>query len=182
MTGTAGAMGRRSLLVTLAVVGGLLVVGALASVVARRAGWRGFHAGGVAQPAGAGVRAYFGPLSEGTKVGRFTIVHLYDPVDGAIPVVLAGPDGHRFELDLLRLDPPGPLALASTGAVALYVPNAGDGHLATPLSEQQGAMALREALLARELAGATAPALVTMRERMAAPRNRTDGIVVPLDP
>jgi hypothetical protein len=131
-------------------------------------------------PAGPAVRAYFGDLTEGKKLDRWTLVHIYEPRKGAIPVVLATDDGKRFQIDLLKRDPAGPRGVAETTQLSLFISNSGDGKVPTPEEQAQGAVQLAAALTTRENAGAKPPELSTMSERMSQPERHH--FAVPLEP
>jgi hypothetical protein len=156
-------MTRRRLVVVVALAAGALGGGAL---VARLGGASG--ADGAARPASAVVRAYFGPLVDGSRLDRWTLVRVFDVRDGAIPVVLATPDGSAYQIDLLRRDPAGPRGVAETTQLSLFIANHGDGGTTTPEERGQGILALAAALTTRERAGAAPPALSSMNERLAA--------------
>jgi hypothetical protein len=162
-------MGRRGLMVVAIVA--LVVVGA--AVAAQMLGWwRPGTSSADTQlaPAGPEVRAYFGELTDGTKIERWTLVSVHEVRAGAIPVVLATADGQKYNVDLLRLDPAGPKAVATTTAIALYLANApnADGSAMTPEEQGLGIMALAAKLTSRENAGAKAPKLSSLNERISA--------------
>jgi len=144
----------------------VLVVGAITSRLAGRSRSSALSPGQAVRPASAAVRAYFGDLADGSKIDRWTVVRVFDLREGAIPVVLATPDGHRYQVDLLRRDPAGPKPVAETTQLGLFISNSGNGTQATPEEQGQGILALAAALTARENAGATPPSLMSMRERM----------------
>jgi len=127
-----------------------------------------------ARIAGPEVRAYFGDLRDGSAIERWTIVRVYDVRAGGVPVVLATGDGARYQVDLLKRDPNGPPGVAETGALALFLANAGDGGSSTPEEQGLGIMALAEALKKREAEGAKPPALATLRERLNGSDRRFD--------
>lgn len=121
------------------------------------------------RPADASTRALFGPLAEGTRVEGTRIEALHAPRAGALPVVLAAPDGTRFAVEVFRLDPSAPPPLAQAGGLALYLVNRGDGRTPTPEPVGLGVRALARALDARLASGASIPAaLRTQAERASA--------------
>ncbi len=117
------------------------------------------------QPACEEVRAYFGPLREGTVLeGRWTLEAVHAVRTGAIPLVLSR-DGKRFAVELLSRTPGGPSPVAHTAIVSVFLSNRGDGALMSDESDGLGAMALGRALERRERAGARPPRLLTHDER-----------------
>jgi hypothetical protein len=102
-------------------------------------------------------------LVPGLRVGRCTLVEVRAVELGGIPVVLRAPDGHLFEVDILRHDPATP-GVARAGALGLYVRNNGTGTTSTHEEEGLGAIALA-GVLAREGADRRTPRLRTLRER-----------------
>src|SRR5262245_28012437 len=159
-------MTRKSLIVVVAIAASVLVIGAVVSRLMPRSSRP--VAGAVAKPASASVRAYFGgDLNDGSKVDRWTLVRVFDVRDGAIPVVLATPDGRRYQVDLLRRDPAGPRGVADTTQLCLFIANGAHGVTSTREEQGQGIMALAAALTARDNGGAAPPKLSTMNERIA---------------
>jgi hypothetical protein len=173
-------MGKRSLLVVLALSATLVILGSVGSLVF---GWWRTPAKRETNPlpvaAGPAVRAYFGDLHDGGKLDRWTIVRIYDVHFGGIPVVLATADGKRFQVDLLRHENNGPQGVAGTTQLGLYIANQGDGGLTTPEEQGLGIMALAAALTARENAGAKPPPLLTITERLSQFSKRQ--FAVPID-
>lgn len=106
-------------------------------------------------------------LALGSAIGRWTVVAVHPVHCGAVPVVLATADGHRYQVELLARDPSGPEGVANTDALSLFVANQGDGRTATDEEQGLGAMALAEHLRAREVAGWAAPSLLTLAQRSA---------------
>lgn len=104
-------------------------------------------------------------LAVGVVLGRWTVVAVHPVHMGAVPVVLSTEDGARYQVDLLARDAGGPAGVANTQRLSLFVANHGDGRTATDEEQGLGAMALAEHLRAREAAGWTAPALLTLHER-----------------
>lgn len=111
------------------------------------------------------AEALFRDLKPGSKVEQWTIVAVHPVRHGALPVVLAGADGRRFQVDVMAIDPGGPLGVANTKTLSLFVANRGDGDTPTEESQGLGAMALAAALAERETAGAEPPTLVTFAKR-----------------
>jgi len=173
-------MSRRSLLTVVAIAAGVLIVGAALSRLVGHAPKpdKPFRPEEEARPASPTVRAYFGELVDGHRFGRWTLVHVFDVRDGAIPIVLATADGHRYQVDLLRFDPAGPRGVADTSLVSLFVSNGGDGGTSTPEEQAQGVTSLAAELTRREQAGAKPPPLSTLTERLSLP---TRHFSVPLD-
>jgi hypothetical protein len=126
--------------------------------------------------AGPDVQALFGSLRAGRRLGPYTLVAIHGVYLGALPVILRAPDGHAFQVDVLRRgDAP---AVANTGTLSLYVHGGGNGQRRTNEVEGVGARILASALQRREAAGASAPALLTLDERAS---RHPDGIFdVPL--
>jgi hypothetical protein len=121
----------------------------------------------VARARSVGGDALLGDLAPGTRLDAWRVVAVHRPTAGAIPVILEGPDGERFQVDVMRRDPAGPDGVAVTPSLSLSLANRGDGRTATPESHGLGARALAEALARREAAGARVPRLLTLAERMA---------------
>ena len=111
------------------------------------------------------AEALFRDLSPGTKVEQWTVVAVHPVRHGALPVVLAGEGGERFQVDVMARDPGGPLGVANTETLSLFVANRGDGDTPTEESQGLGAMALAKALGERESNGAKPPTLVTFAKR-----------------
>jgi hypothetical protein len=106
-------------------------------------------------------------LAAGAILGRWTVVAVHPVHFGAVPVVLATAEGLRYQVDVLARDPNGPAGVADTDRLSLFVANHGDGRTATEEEQGLGVMALAEHLRAREQAGWTAPALLTLEQRAA---------------
>ncbi|MEM9189596.1 MAG: hypothetical protein AAGF12_10505 [Myxococcota bacterium] len=98
---------------------------------------------------------------------RWRVEAVYDLQLGAVPVVLRGPTGARFQVDVLRRDasPGAPSAIADAGPVSVFLANHGDGAKATDEEQGLGAMALARSLRA---ADDDASMLLTFRERLLA--------------
>jgi hypothetical protein len=115
---------------------------------------------------GASVTALFGGLHAGSKIDRWTIVEIADVHAGCIPVLMAAPDGTRFQVDIAQRDAEGPKPVAETRDLALYLVNGGGGTTSTIEEHGLGVMALAAALKQREEQGAVAPTqLVKLRDR-----------------
>ena len=122
--------------------------------------------------------ALMGELGPGVAVGRWTIIAVHPVRHGALPIVLAGEDGARYQVDVLARDPAGALAVANTETLSLYVANRGDGGTPTDEGQGLGAMALARALAKREATGARLAGLSTFSER--ASKNPDGSFAVPL--
>ncbi len=118
-------------------------------------------------PPSEAVRAMFGRLGPGDRVGTCTIVSVHDVLMGAVPVVLETRRGHRFQVDVLRRDlgKRSPAGVANTRAYSLYLSNGGSGGTKTREEIGLGVMALASALRGR--AAAAPGELLTLRERHA---------------
>ena len=169
---------RRGALVTLTVAGGVAVAGTAfgstrptsrpsrptarvangAPVVARATD---------SAPIDEATRALFAPIQANGRVGDCTIVCVHAVKMGAIPVVLATAGGVRFQVDVLRRDTSAAAinGIRSAGSLTAALHNEGVGDNRTREIEGLGAMALLNALTARESAGVALPALLTLRER-----------------
>ena len=106
--------------------------------------------------------AYLGELQAGARIDRWTIVRV-EARESWLAMVLSGPDGKHFQVELLRGDPEGPPPVASTQSLAVFILDRPEG--APPDEQLMGAQALAAELTKREEAGAKAPFLLTMRER-----------------
>jgi hypothetical protein len=108
------------------------------------------------------VLALFGELRPGSTLDGWRIAGIYEDDRGCVPVLLAGPDGTRFRIDVLRRDPESPPPPAETEKLALYLSGMRAGSR-TPDDCQRGALALATALAS---VGAEPPRwLLTMRDR-----------------
>lgn len=96
--------------------------------------------------ADADTRAFLGAVTVGTAMGAWTVAAVYGPFRGALPLVLAHPDGRRAQIDLLRHDAASPPGVAATAAGHLYLVNSGRGAAATPVDLEQAIGALARAL------------------------------------
>lgn len=154
---------RRGFLTVAGVGAGVVATGAVGAAIGgkRKAG------PGSKQPGGpdAEVAALFGELAQGGKVGEWSIERVYGVHYGAIPVVLASASGNRFQVDVLRRDPEGPEGIGNTESLSLFVANRGNGKRKTDERQGLGAIALADALAARQQSGAKAPTLMTLRQR-----------------
>lgn len=110
------------------------------------------------------LAAWMRDLGPGTSIGAWTIVAVHPITHGAIPIVLEGADGERFQVDVMARDPGLP-AVGETEHLSVFVANAGDGRQATDERHGLGAMALAAALREREDEAARIPELWTMAER-----------------
>jgi len=113
------------------------------------------------------THALFAPLMAAGRVGDYRLVAVHATKLGAIPVVLATADGTRFQVDVLRHDVTigGENGVRAAGSFTVVLHNQGRGGDPTDEVTGLGAMALLDALVAREGEGATVPVLATLRER-----------------
>ncbi len=124
------------------------------------------------------TRSLFEPIQAHGRVGDCTLVAVHPVKMGAIPVVLATASGTQFQVDVLRRDAHGRNGVRAAGSLTAVLHNRGAGGDPTHEAQGLGAMALLELLAAREAAGATVPALLTLRERTARfPRGVLSAIV-----
>lgn len=172
------AVTRRDALTTIGIAGAAAaIVGSGAAELAHEASAQslptGASASGVtpaAKPAAEldeHTRALFAPLMASGRVGAYQLVAVHAMKLGAIPVVLAAADGTRFQVDVLRHDTGvGAVnGVRAHGSFTVVLHNEGRGGDPTNEAAGLGAMALLDALSAREAEGATLPALATLRER-----------------
>ncbi len=117
-------------------------------------------------------------LPEGVRFGRWRVVAVHAVKLGAVPVVLEGPQGRRFQVDVLRRDrhPQARRGVAETRHYALFLVNNGRGN--TPTAEEDGLGLLWLAAMLRPREHRVRPAqLLTQRERVRMhPRGRFDVI------
>jgi hypothetical protein len=111
-----------------------------------------------------GLRAILRP---GLRFGRWRIVAVYGIKYGAIPVILEGPGGTRFQVDLLRRDRHflGRPGIAETRHYGLYLANGGRGRTPTREAHGLGVLALAALLRTRE-DRVPRPELLTLRDRL----------------
>jgi hypothetical protein len=119
-------------------------------------------------PASGGIPAALRP---GAPFGRWTIVEVHAVDHGTLRVDVRpqnAPEDHVFALEILARDPAPPSRPpAAVGALAVFVPNGGDGWM--PTVEEQGLAAMTLAALL-EKHGQTGPidGLMTHAERQVA--------------
>jgi len=150
---------------TLPLVGGLV---GKRRAPARPASGRASGGAGAGRAADGRVDAYFGELKAGGRIAQWTLVSVGGIEAGAIAVEMATAQGERFVVELLRRDPALP-GVAETAQVGLYLRNFGAGRRRSVEEHGLGAMALAQALAAREAAGAPVPPLVRLRDRRVRP-------------
>jgi hypothetical protein len=157
---------RRRFLTALGVAGAVTSASRVGAALSRG---RGGHPARRAAPPTAAVRALFGDVTPGARLAdRWRVVAIFGVTDGAIPVILAGADGARFQVDVLARDDAGPSPVAVTRSLGLFLSNGGDGALASRENHGLGARALAAALARNEAAGARVPpSLLTLRARLA---------------
>ncbi len=114
----------------------------------------------------AATRALFAPILAHGRVGDCVVVAVHAVKMGAIPVVLATADGAHFQVDVLRRDEAGANGVRTAGSLTIALHNGGAGNDRTHEAQGLGAMALLDALAAREAEGAALPALLTLSERV----------------
>lgn len=147
--------------------------GLLALSVAAHRWW------GSRSPASTAGASQFPSLRPGTSLGPGTIVRIHPLHLGAVPVVLATAEGHRYQVDVLARDRQGSPGVANTERLSLFVVNSRalaerDGQRPTDEAQGLGVMALAEALVE----ASPPPGLLTLGERH---RHHPDGIfAVPL--
>ena len=110
----------------------------------------------------------------GRELGPYRVDHVGAIERGGIPVILATA-GHRFRVDVLRVDPADPVTgIGFAGSVAVYLRNGGDGTTATDEQQGLGAMALAAEILRREREESRVPPskLLTRGERDALDASR----------
>ena len=103
-------------------------------------------------------------LTPGTKFAACTLVAVQPMDNGAIPVVMAGTNGARFNIDVMRFDAD-IHGVARAGSMAVYLSNLGDGSTATDEEHGLAAMALASELARREVAGEKVPTMKTISDR-----------------
>ncbi len=128
--------GRRSFLSRVGVAAGAVAALAPRTALAERVGSLASESRG---PLG---------LAVSQRVGRWTIVAIHPVRFGAIPVVLEGADGERFQLDVLRRDtrPDVPDGIGHTDTLSVYLSNRGNGGKVTHEEHGLGALALAKAI------------------------------------
>jgi hypothetical protein len=113
-------------------------------------------------PPSAPVRAFLGPVTDGTKLGRGAVVRVYDLWLGAIPVVLETAQGHRCGALVLKREPQGTQGVANTEGLSLFF---GNGGKPTVEEEAEVARAFAQALADREREAPPPPSLLTLSDR-----------------
>jgi hypothetical protein len=160
-----GKLTRRTFLTVAGAGAGVVAAGAVASVAMKGGSGDRTAPPAPVPEASAEVRALFGDLAGGGKVEDWTVVRVHGVYYGAIPVVLATASGTKFQVDVMRRDPNGPEGVGNTPSLSLFVSNKGDGAKQTTEDHGLGAIALAEALAAREQTGAPIPPVVTLAQR-----------------
>lgn len=157
-----------------AVLGGLASAAVAVGLATHRL-FRPAHAGDELTELPAWLRE---ALQPGTAIDRWHVVTAHPIRQGAIAVVLATPDDHRFQVDILARDAEGPSGVANTERLSLFVHNRGNGSTPTDEAEGLGALALSRHLAAHE-DRQPLPDLLTMAQR--ARRFPSGAFDVPLD-
>lgn len=102
--------------------------------------------------ADATVLAFVAPVAPGTALGAWSVARVHAVFRGAVPFVLAHPDGRRAQVDLMAFDRESPPGVAATRAGQLYLVNSGRGAAFTP-PDLEAAIRTLAGLLARDGAG-----------------------------
>jgi hypothetical protein len=113
-------------------------------------------------PPSAPVRAFMGPVTDGAKLNRGAVVHVYDLWLGAIPVILETAQGHRCGALVLKREPQGTQGVANTEGLSVFF---GNGGKPTVEEEAEVARAFAQALADREREAPPPPPLLTLSER-----------------
>lgn len=108
------------------------------------------------------VTGFLGPIGVGTAIGAWTIARVHAVFRGALPFVLAHPDGRRAQVDLMTFDGESPPGVAATRAGQLYLVNSGRGTATTPHDLERAIQRLAGLLAHRDGAGL---ALLSFAER-----------------
>jgi hypothetical protein len=111
-----------------------------------------------ADPAALG---FLGAIGAGTALsdlaasgaGEWSIARVHAVFRGALPFVLAHPDGRRAQVDLMAIDGESPPGIAATRAGQLYLVNSGRGTMTTPRDLERAIQRLGELLASRDGAG-----------------------------
>lgn len=103
-----------------------------------------------ADPAALG---FLGDLGPGAALGEWRVERVHAVFRGALPFVLAHPDGRRAQVDLMAVDGESPPGIATTRAGALYLVNSGRGTATTPRDLEHAIGVLAARLAARDGAG-----------------------------
>ncbi len=113
--------------------------------------------------AGPDVRALFGDLAAGGRLGDWRISRVHGLYLGAIPVVMVDSAGTSFQVDVLRRDADGLQGVGNTDALSLFLANQGNGSRPTDENHGLGVMALAHQLSRR--GPADVPGLLTFSQR-----------------
>ncbi len=108
------------------------------------------------------VQTFLAPIGVGTALGAWTIARVHAVFRGALPFVLAHPDGRRAQVDLMAFDAESPPGVAATRAGQLYLVNSGRGSATTPRDLELAIRRLGDLLAPRDGA---ALALLTFAAR-----------------
>ncbi len=101
----------------------------------------------------------------------YRVEQVMPTVAGAIPVLMRAPDGSRFQVDVMRREAGGPVGIATTETLALYVSNGGAGDQPSGATHVRGARLLAARLAQIEAEqGLPARGLLTLSERLASHR------------
>jgi hypothetical protein len=98
----------------------------------------------------AAVRAFLGPIGEGTEVGAWTVERVHGVFRGALPFVLRNDAGRKVQIDLMAAGADSPPGVASTERGQLYIVNSGRGNRFTPADLEQATRLLAALIGERE--------------------------------
>lgn len=106
----------------------------------------------------------FAGLAPETQVGSCRVLHVSPVARGGRVILMRGPGGERFELEVLLRDPEGPRPPGESQKFAVFVRNAGNGSVDTNEDHGLAAMSLAAHLRTCE-ASVDHTGLLTLRER-----------------
>ncbi|MGB1012762.1 MAG: hypothetical protein ACPG4T_01410 [Nannocystaceae bacterium] len=168
-------MSRRQVLVSLGAVASVAAIGGIAGFGSNEPGVALDHAqpdngeGKPLETASATPSPFGKALPHGAKLGAWQIERVLPVTLGAIPVVMRGQGGERFQVDILARDYAEGSAsgVANTSKMSLFVANNGSGACATCEDHGLGAMMLGRYLALCETRGLRVPRLMTHATRNA---------------
>jgi hypothetical protein len=103
-------------------------------------------------------------LEPGLRLGRWKVVDVL-PRACSIALLVVGPEGEPYQLDVLARDPRRP-GVADTLRYSVFLVNGGDGSTQSNETQARGALAVGHYLRWAESHYAELPKLVTMTERL----------------